>query len=140
MRHLGKAAALAGLGLAAPVAALLAVVLASSAPASAQELDPGERVFRRACAACHNFNPERRMPGPHLVGIIGRRAGSVEGARYSRALSQADFVWDDAALTAYLTSPRTFLPGTTMVERLRNPDDLPPLLAYLRRQGAEPPP
>lgn len=141
MGRMGKAARLAARGMAASRAALLlAVLIVGSGVASAQDNapDPGEQIFRRACAACHNFTPERRMPGPHLVGIIGRHAGTVERFRYSRAMSQSDIVWDEANLTAYLASPRSFLPGTLMVERLRNPADLPPLIDYLRRRGAEP--
>ncbi len=134
-RATGKIAAAAGCLLAGG----LAVLVATAGPARAQDPDAGERIFRRACAACHSFDPQRRMPGPHLLGIFGRRAGSVEGARYSRALSRADIVWDEANLTAYITSPRTFLPGTTMVERLRNPDDVPVILDYLRRHAAPAP-
>ena len=46
----------------------------------AQDGDPaaGEKVFRQ-CQVCHAFDAEQRRQGPHLVGIIGRPAGSVEG-------------------------------------------------------------
>ena len=38
----------------------------------------GEKVFRK-CKACHVADAEKNKVGPHLVGIIGRKAASVEG-------------------------------------------------------------
>jgi cytochrome c len=46
--------------------------------------------------------------------LIGRKAGSVPGFRYSRALKNANLVWNDATLDAYLAEPQTAVPGNTM--------------------------
>ena len=65
-------------------AAVLAVVLIASA-------DParGERVFQR-CFACHSVVAgEDALPGPNLRGVIGRRAGTRPGFRFSPALIEA---------------------------------------------------
>ena len=53
--------------------------------AKAQAGDPaaGQRVFNQ-CTACHTINqggPNRG--GPNLHGVMGRKAGSIEGFRYS---------------------------------------------------------
>ncbi len=120
----------------ASLTALRAVVVSITAavamPAAAQSGDAaaGERAFRQ-CAACHSVDPGQNRAGPHLHGIVGRQAGAVERFRYSRAMREADIVWDDAALAAYLTDPRGYLPGTSKTFRLRRAEQVPDLLAYL---------
>lgn len=67
------------------------------------------------CSACHSF--EKGGPakiGPALWGIINRPIASVEGFKYSAALSSKKGTWDHATLDAFLTSPGAFAPGTTM--------------------------
>ncbi|WP_299396983.1 cytochrome c family protein [Pelagibius sp.] len=113
---------------------------AVSAPAGAQttagDAAAGELVFRQ-CAACHTVEPDRHRAGPSLYGVFGQQAGAVEGFRYSRAMREADVVWDEETLTAYLADPNGFLPGTSMRIALRNAEDAPDLIAYLRTLGAE---
>ena len=125
--------------------AALAVWLGAAGSVGAQTItaqtaggDPsaGERVFRH-CAACHTVEPDRHRAGPSLYGIFGQSAGAVEGFRYSRAMQEAEIVWDEETLTAYLTDPNGFLPGTTMRIALRNAEDAPDLIAYLRTLGAD---
>jgi cytochrome c len=96
----------------AAAAALLAGALAASA-------DParGERVFQR-CFACHSVvAAEDTLPGPNLRGVVGRRAGTLPGFRFSPAMVEAcarGLVWTRAALDAYLADPQVVVPGTTM--------------------------
>ena len=44
--------------------------------------------------------------GPHLNGIVGREAASVEGVRYSAAMKDCGIVWDEDRLAEYLADPR----------------------------------
>ena len=53
--------------------------------------------------------------GPHLDGIMGGKAGSVEGARYSRALQGSQIVWGEQTISNFLANPRKAVPGTTMM-------------------------
>lgn len=120
-------------------AAVVALVASAPSGASSQEAgvgdaERGERVFRR-CSACHTFNPDQRRPGPHLVGVIGRTAGTVEGFRYSDAMIESGIVWDDASLRKYLENPRAVVPGGRMVFRLRRAQEIEDVIAYLRQQG-----
>lgn len=102
-------------------------------PAAAQQPAPdGERLFRTRCASCHSIDPGQNRIGPHLAGVLGRDAGSVEGARYSQALKAADLVWDEATLDSYLADPRGRVPGTTMTVALRNDTERAAIIAYLR--------
>jgi cytochrome c len=66
-----------------------ALLCPGASPAQEPAVTAGERLFRTRCASCHSLNPGENRVGPHLSGLVGRSAGSVEGARYSKALSIA---------------------------------------------------
>jgi len=70
----------------AAVAAILGVVLAIlPVPAAAQQgnADDGAEVFKK-CRACHEIGPgAKNKVGPLLNGVIGRKAGTIEGFNYS---------------------------------------------------------
>ncbi|MEQ8652492.1 MAG: cytochrome c family protein [Kiloniellales bacterium] len=102
--------------------------------AAAIDGDPakGKRVWNK-CRACHVLDKPQNRVGPHLVGIIGRESGSVEGYRYSKANADSDVVWTPEVLTAYLADPKAFMPGTKMVfPGLKKPEDIANLLAYIQ--------
>ncbi len=112
-----------------------AIGLLALLPAGAQAADAaaGEGVFKRVCATCHNPTVEGpRKLGPTLHGLVGRKSGSVEGFRYSKANSEAGIVWTAEKLDPYLKNPREVVPGTTMAYAgLRNDDERANLIAYL---------
>src|SRR5439155_26443971 len=54
-----------------------------------------------ACAACHSVDGSDGV-GPHLYGVIGRKAGSVAGFNYSRAFKQANNVCAAKNLDSYI--------------------------------------
>ena len=88
-----------------------------------------------ACAACHRFRAEEgTLVGPHLQGVFGRRAASVEGFGYSEALRQSGLVWTPRSLEAWLANPGGFVEGTTMAfTGYRSAEDRRDLIAYLLR-------
>ena len=75
----------------------------------------GKQLFDLHCSACHYLNVERHDAGPHLVGIIGRRASEVGGYRFSDAFDLLDVVWTRNSITRFLTDPQQFAPGTSMM-------------------------
>ena len=118
-------------------AALLAG-FAITAPAFAQDADAGQRVFNQ-CRACHTIDKGgRNGVGPNLWGIVGRKAGSIEGFRYSanmRSIAESGHVWTVENLTAYITNPKAVVPqGSMSFAGLRNEQQLKDLLAYLGKQ------
>jgi cytochrome c len=120
-------------GALATLAALLPLAL-GAAPARA-EGDPakGEKVFAR-CKTCHEVAKEQNKVGPHLVGVMGRKAGAVEGFKYSDAMKNSGIVWDDAALAAYLKDPKGSMPGNKMAfPGLKKDDELADVIAYLKQ-------
>lgn len=114
-------------------APLIIALVASSA--LAQDAKKGERVYKR-CAACHNVDKEKNKVGPHLVGIVGRKAGAVDGFKYSKSLmkkAEEGLEWTKETLDAYLESPRKFIPrGKMAFAGLRKADDRANVIAYLQ--------
>ena len=73
----------------------------------------GAQLYGAHCSGCHNLTVEKHGIGPHLVGVLGRRAGAVSGYLFSDALSSLDMVWTPADLERFLADPREFAPGTS---------------------------
>ena len=97
--------------------------------------EAGAKVFNK-CKACHAVDEEQNKVGPHLVGIIGRPAGSVEDFKYSDAMAESGIVWEDETIAAYLKDPKGYVPGNKMVfVGLKKDEDIADLLAYLHQQN-----
>ena len=94
------------------------------------DVDNGASVFRQ-CQACHVADQEQNRVGPHLVNVIGREIGSIEGFRYSGALPEGEWTVDE--MNAWLEAPRDYAPGTTMAYAgLRDMQDRADLVAWLK--------
>lgn len=93
-------------------------VMASAFIANAQTTRPdpaaGRAVYAR-CQACHSLTPGRNQMGPSLAGVVGRKAGIVQGYAYSPALKNGKIVWNAATLDRFLTKPSAVAPGTKMM-------------------------
>jgi cytochrome c len=92
----------------------MVAVIAAALPryAASQDVDAGKQVYAQ-CSACHSIDGSNGV-GPNLNGVIGRKAGSVAGFRYSRAMKGASIVWDDKTLDAYIADPQKVIPGNVM--------------------------
>jgi cytochrome c len=108
-----------------------AALLGAPLPATAQDAVAGERAFRTRCATCHSLEPGQNRAGPSLAGVIGRKAGSVEGARYSQGLRDSGITWDAQSLDGFLADPRKAVPGTSMTVRLADAAQRAAIIAYL---------
>ena len=110
-------------------------VLTAPQPSQAGDAQRGEVLFGR-CAVCHSPEPGKHKSGPSLAGVVGRPAGSAEGYnRYSRAMrahGEAGAVWTPEELQAYLADPRSVVPGTGMLFRLKDETDRADVIAYLQ--------
>ena len=74
---------------------------------SAGDAVNGKNLAKR-CKGCHSFKSGgRQMTGPNLFGVFGRTAGkNAAFSKYSRDLKQADFVWDEVSLAAWVCSSK----------------------------------
>ena len=113
------------------LAAFLSLSMSASLSAQAGDIAKGEKVFKK-CKACHVVDKEKNKTGPHLVGIIGRDAGSVDSfKRYSKAMKASGLVWDAETLDAYLENPKKYLKGTKMAfAGLKKEADRQNIIAY----------
>lgn len=120
-----------------PVLAALGLMGLATA-SHAQDAEEGAKVFKK-CVTCHTADDTTNKIGPTLKGIVGRKAASVAGYKYSPAMlakAAEGVVWDEATLTAYLPDPKKFVPGTKMTfPGLKNPQDVVNLIAYLKSTG-----
>ena len=114
-------------------ALLVLQVAAAQMQLPAAKPPDGPTLFKQQCAACHTTSltdPARQ--GPSLFGIIGRRAGTVEGFHYSAGFANVDFVWDDGRLDAWMTNPQEMIPGAVMAYRQAKPEIRAAIIAYLK--------
>ena len=112
--------------------AALAAALALAAPlAQAQNAAAGKAVFAQ-CSACHAVDASNGV-GPSLQGVVGRKAGSLPGFRFSRAMKSSALTWDASSLDAYIADPQKALPGNVMpFSGLPDAKQRADLVAYLK--------
>lgn len=121
--------------------ALSAVFATSGAHAS--DID-GAKLAKQVCSSCHNFTDEKRTKtGPNLINIVGMTPGTQANfSRYSPALVEigaGGAVWDDEALSEYISNPAGFLQSkstnpkarSAMVYRKLSEDEVAAIIVYL---------
>lgn len=100
--------------------------------ALAQDAANGEKVFKK-CKACHALEAGKNKVGPTLSGLFGRKAGSVEGFKYSKAMTDSGIVWDEKTIGEFLAKPKDVVPKTRMAfPGLKKEQDRADLIAYLK--------
>lgn len=117
-------------------AAALGAALLAATPVQAGDAARGEQLYSR-CMACHALASDR--VGPRHCGLLGRRAGSVEGFLYSDEMKNSRLVWDEKTLDRFLAKPLSVVPGTSMTyDGVPLAKDRADLIAYLRRAASGP--
>ena len=109
------------------------LLLAGLGHAQAQDAANGEKVFAQ-CRACHQVGETaKNAVGPQLNGLLGCKAGTVEGYNYSPANKNSGLTWDEATFRDYIKDPRAKVPGTKMVYAgLKDDQRISDLIAYLK--------
>lgn len=72
--------------------------------------------------------------GPHLRGVVGRSAGSVEGYTYSNTMLKTlkGMEWTEAALNVWITNPQAWVPGVYMYYKQKDPEIRRKIILYLK--------
>ena len=129
-----------------PILSAIVIVLALIPPAQAQDIEAGEKTFKK-CIACHAVGPDaKNKAGPFLTGVVGRQAGSVEGFNYGKDLVTAGekgLIWTEELLAGYLEDPKQFLRDylddskakAKMAFKLKDQKDRADVAAYLAAQS-----
>ena len=94
----------------------------------------GQLVFNNVCRTCHSIREGDNRLGPHMRGIVGRKAGSLPNYSYSSAMRGANFVWDDENLERFIANPDETVPGNNMKPYggLASVENRGELIAYLK--------
>ena len=103
--------------------------------ASNIDLAKAKRSFDQTCKRCHSATPGKNGIGPSLAGIMGAKAGSVEGYNYSQALKDSDVIWTNETVDKHITDVKTFIPknkmGTLFPQGVKNAEKRAEIIAYL---------
>ena len=121
----------------APASAAAAVEAQDAPEVGAVDLVAlGEDAFQ-VCTGCHMVDASgRSAAGPNLYGVVGRKAGSLEGYVFSDAFAASDITWDEASLDGFLADPASYLPGNEMLAGAVPDDEArAAIIAYLAAQG-----
>jgi len=119
------------------IAACLVVAAFGSAVAQEGNAEEGAEVFKK-CRACHDVGADaKNKVGPLLNGILGRKAGTIDGFAYSdanKAAGAKGLVWTEDVMFKYLENPLSFMAGTKMAfAGLKDAQDRKDLIAYLKK-------
>jgi len=116
----------------------LVVLIPTVALADDKELKLGKKKAKK-CQACHVVGDKGGKAGPPLNGVVGRKAGTVEGFDYSDAMKNSGLTWDEATLNTYLSDwAKKTVPGTKMVFKgLKKEKYRKAVIAYLKTLSAK---
>ncbi len=105
------------------------------------DIASGEKIFKK-CAACHSIiKGGKNAIGPALYNVVGRKVGSVEDYKYSKALATYEKEWTLEELNGYLTKPAKWIKGTKMAfAGLRKEADRASVIKYLNENSDSPVP
>ncbi|MDU8929077.1 c-type cytochrome [Alisedimentitalea sp. MJ-SS2] len=121
---------------------IAAPALAQQSDAHLGNVEAGEEVFDY-CIGCHEVGRDAENGiGPHLNGLFGRRAGSIEGYKYSKGLireGKLGMTWEVDKLEAYLSNPKALVSDTRMAfDGLETQEEINDVLAYMRQFSDDP--
>ena len=103
------------------------------------DIASGEKIFKK-CAACHSIiKGGKNAIGPALYNVVGRKVGSVEDYKYSKALAAYDKKWTFEELNGFLKKPAKYIKGTKMAYAgLRKESDRASVIKYLNENSDNP--
>ena len=106
---------------------------------STGDLAHGEKVFKK-CAACHSIESGGgNKIGPALYNVVGRKIGSLNDYKYSKALVNYAKEWNFEELNGFLLKPQSWIKGTKMAYAgLRKEKDRASVILFLNKYSDNP--
>jgi len=114
------------------LAALLAAPAAYASDVQGDAANGKELFMASGCPACHGVTKEDNAKvGPNLVGVVGRKAGTVQSLLGpSENLKKYGVTWSAETLDEWLANPSAKVPGTAMAGILTDPQQRADVIAY----------
>ena len=102
-------------------------------------LSHGETVFKK-CKACHSIKKDgKNNIGPALWGVMERKAGGLNGYKYSKALISHGKEWNFEELNGFLLKPSSWIKGNKMgFAGLKKDKDRASVILYLNKNSDNP--
>ena len=106
--------------------------------ASASSAD-GAKIFKK-CTACHSIaQGGGNKIGPALWGVLGRKAGTVSGYKYSKSMVAYGKTWSFEEMNGFLTKPKDWIKGTKMsFMGLKNAKERAAVILYINKNSDNP--
>lgn len=99
-------------------------------------LSKGALQFARKCSICHTLDSSEigRRAGPPLLGVFGRKAGTISDYPYSDALLKSDIIWNEETISKlFEKGPEIVTPGTKMpIQKIKRNEDRLDLINFLK--------
>lgn len=92
----------------------------------------GAKLAKLRCGICHSLKGSGVKVGPPLGGIYMRKIGSAASFNYSDAFKNADTIWTEKELDAFLSNVQTYIKGGNMIiQNVEDESERKALIAYL---------
>ena len=92
----------------------------------------GRELYLARCSNCHSNKAGETLFAPTLRGVIGRKAGGMEGFPYSEKLQNLDFAWTPDSLRGWLSTQSLESPILRMRHLgVEDPGDVQALVEFL---------
>jgi cytochrome c len=102
-------------------------------------IEDGAKIFKK-CAACHSISKGgANKIGPALYNVIGRKAGSLGGYKYSKAMAAYDKKWSPEEMNGFLIKPKDWIKGTKMAfTGIKDPKQRAAVILYMNINNDNP--
>lgn len=115
-----------------------AIALGLIASAASAADDPGTKLFKGHCGACHVIAADgKNRQGPVLAGVLTRKSGTQpDFKKYSAGLKAAGWDWTPEQLDLWLMDPKKLVPDTIMsAYKQKDPDKRKLIIDYIKANG-----
>ena len=97
--------------------------------------EDGAELFVKNCQTCHTIEKGAEVRArSRLWGVIGRKAGTVDGFNYSAGSSHSGIVWTPETLDQWLAFPKKMVRDTFMTYRQTKPEIRKAIIDYIATQ------
>ena len=112
----------------------LLVLIGLTASSALAADDAGVKLFKNHCGTCHSIDPASPpRQGPNLHGVLQRKAGTLDGYKYSAGLKSTGWQWTPEQLDLWLTDPKALVPDTLMsVYKQKDPEKRKLIIEFLQ--------